>query len=238
MNTLVALETSTGFGSVAVGGGGRVLGEVGLGVNTRHAESLLPALEFLLRATGIERRDIDGIVVGAGPGSFTGVRIAAATGRGLAQGLGVPLYAWSSLAALALDAVSAGPVCTLFDARRGEVYAACYDRAPGSDRLDTLIEPQPVTVPVLLTMLPTPRPDFAGEGAVRYAAELGVAAPAWRVPRAAALLRLAEADPDSGHVTDSSGWEPTYLRASGAERGVESGTERDMESGTGRGVAG
>jgi tRNA threonylcarbamoyladenosine biosynthesis protein TsaB len=218
MSAFVALETSTGFGSVAVGVDGRLLGEVGIGVNTRHAESLLPALEFLLRTTGLERRDIAGIVVGAGPGSFTGVRIAAATARGLARGLGVPLLAYSSLSALAVDAVDAGPVCTLFDARRGEVYAACYERQTDADRLETLLEPVAMKVPALLAVLPDPRPPFTGEGAVRYAAELGITAPALRVPRAAALLRLAAADPAGGQVGDPSGWEPSYLRASGAER--------------------
>lgn len=220
MSAFVALETSTGFGSVAVGSGGRLLGEVGIGVNTRHAESLLPALEFLLRTTGLERRDIGGIVVGAGPGSFTGVRIAAATARGLAQGLGVPLLAYSSLSALAVDAADAGAVCTLFDARRGEVYAACYERRPGTERLATLLEPVVMTVPALLAALPAPRPVFTGEGAVRYARELGIDAPPLRVPRAAALLRLAAADPTGGYVADPSGWEPSYLRASGAEREV------------------
>jgi tRNA threonylcarbamoyladenosine biosynthesis protein TsaB len=67
------------------------------------------------------------VIVGAGPGSFTGVRVAAATARGLAHGLGVPLYAYSSLAAVAMETGLDGNVCALFDARRGEVYAACYE---------------------------------------------------------------------------------------------------------------
>jgi tRNA threonylcarbamoyladenosine biosynthesis protein TsaB len=216
----IAIETSTGFGSVAIGGGGRLLGEVGIGVNTRHAESLLPALAFLLDMTRVDRREIAGIVVGAGPGSFTGVRIAAATALGLARGLGVPLFAYSSLAALALDSVDAGPACALFDARRGEVYAGCYDRQPDSDALTTLLEPAALSVTSLLDRLPRPRPTFVGEGAVRYAVELGIAPPPARPPRAAALLRLQQADPDAGRVERAADWEPAYLRASGAERGL------------------
>jgi tRNA threonylcarbamoyladenosine biosynthesis protein TsaB len=123
---LVALDASTDLGSVAIGRGGELLGEVSIGMHARHAEALLPSLDFLLRHERIERSAIRGVVVGNGPGSFTGVRIAAATARGLALGLGVPLYAFSTLAALALDLAAVRPVCALLDARRGEVYAASY----------------------------------------------------------------------------------------------------------------
>jgi tRNA threonylcarbamoyladenosine biosynthesis protein TsaB len=220
MTVYVAIETATDLGSIAVGSGAAVAGEVAIGVRTRHAESLLPALDFLLRTLRLERNAIAGVVVGAGPGSFTGVRVAAATARGLAQGWGVPLYAYSSLAALAFDVPTAAPVCPLFDARRGEVYAACYGRQPGSGRLATVMEPAAVTVAELLRRLRGVHPCFVGDGAVRYAAELGITAPALRLPRASALLRLQTADPEGGLVTHAAGWEPAYLRESGAERGV------------------
>jgi tRNA threonylcarbamoyladenosine biosynthesis protein TsaB len=216
----VAIETSTDVGSVAVGTGTDLAGEVVVGIRSRHAESLLPALDFLLRTTRIGRGELEGIVVGAGPGSFTGVRVAAATARGLAHGLGVPLLAFSSLEALALDSVSGGPVCALFDARRGEVYAACYGPGDGADRLATLIEPAVLTVAELLERVAAGRPMFVGEGAVRYRAELGTDRVAARWPRASALLRLAGADAGRGRISQPRGWEPSYLRASGAERGI------------------
>lgn len=222
MRVLVALETATGLGSVAVGQGPVLLGEVTIGTVARHAESLLPALDFLLRSGGIDRRGIAGIVVGAGPGSFTGVRVAAATARGLAHGLDVPLYAYSSLAALALAAPGDGerPVCALLDARRNEVYAACYRYDRGSDRLTTVFAPDALGLAALRARLPVPAPVFVGEGAERYAAELDIAPPPPAAPRAAALLRLAAADPEGGLVAEPAGWEPAYLRASGAERGI------------------
>jgi tRNA threonylcarbamoyladenosine biosynthesis protein TsaB len=220
----VALETATDTGSVAVGTGAALAGEVAIGGRTRHAESLLPALDFLLRSHRLARRDITGIVVGAGPGSFTGVRVAAATARGLAQGLGVPLYAYSSLAALALDAYATAPVCALFDARRGEVYAACYERAAAADTLRTRLEPAVLGVPELLERMEGIDPVYIGDGAVRYAPELGIVPPPPAVPRASALLRLVAADLASGaaagRVPELAGWEPSYLRASGAERGI------------------
>jgi tRNA threonylcarbamoyladenosine biosynthesis protein TsaB len=214
---LIALETSTDAGSVALGRGPELIGEVLIGARTRHAESLLPALDFLMRSADVARSDVRGIVVGAGPGSFTGVRVAAATARGLAAGLDVPLYAYSSLAALALDAALEAPVWALFDARRGEVYAACYQRTDG-DRLRTLVEPRAVHASLVRTPDDIASARFVGDGARRYADVLGIAPPPPLVPRAGALLRLAAADPDAGLVRDARGWEPTYLRDSGAER--------------------
>jgi tRNA threonylcarbamoyladenosine biosynthesis protein TsaB len=220
MSVFVAIETATELGSVAVGSGAALAGEVAIGERTRHAESLLPAVDFLLRTLRLTKADVAGVVVGAGPGSFTGVRVAAATARGLARGWGIPLYAYSSLAALACDVPAAETVCPLFDARRGEVYAACYRREQGSDRLATVMEPIAITVAELLTRLRGVQPCFVGDGAVRYAVELGIAAPALRLPRAASLLRLQAMDAQGGHVANAAGWEPSYLRDSGAERGV------------------
>jgi tRNA threonylcarbamoyladenosine biosynthesis protein TsaB len=220
---LVAIETATDIGSVALGRSTELVGEVTIGVRTRHAESVLPALEFLLRSARLERAAIRGIVVGAGPGSFTGVRVAAATARGLAAGLGVPLYAYSSLAALALQAPAGRPVCALFDARRGEVYAACYESEPGSDALRAVLEPAVLSVESVVQRLAGVDPLYVGAGAERYAAELGISRPRPLVPRASALLRLAAADAAAGgdgRVAELAGWEPAYLRASGAERGV------------------
>lgn len=218
MSVLLAIDTSTDAGSIALGRGVEVAGEVLIGSYTRHAEMLLPALDFLLRSTKLERSAIGGVVVGAGPGSFTGVRIAAATARGLAHGLGVPLYAFSSLEALALDAHTERAVCALFDARRGEVYAACYRaRAAGSE---TLMDPEALTVDELRERVRAHDPLFVGEGAVRHADALQVTPPVLRWPRASALLRLAAAEPERGRIDDSAGWEPSYLRASGAERGI------------------
>jgi tRNA threonylcarbamoyladenosine biosynthesis protein TsaB len=217
----LAVETSTDYGSIAIGRGTDLIGEVVIGARSRHAESLLPALDFLLRSARLARRDVRGIVVGAGPGSFTGVRVAAATVLGLATGLGVPLYAFSSLAALALEAAAAaGAVCAVFDARRGEVYAACYQRDASRDILRTLLEPEAMPVAELRARTQPMSVTYTGDGARRYADALGIQPPPAAFPRAAALLRLAAADPEGSLVEQPSAWEPSYLRSSGAERGV------------------
>jgi tRNA threonylcarbamoyladenosine biosynthesis protein TsaB len=218
VSVLAAIETATDTGSVALGTADEIFGEVLIGSRTRHAESLLPALDYLLRSAGMPRSGLSGIVVGAGPGSFTGVRVAAATARGLALGLGVPLYAGSSLAALACGAGMSGAVCAMFDARRGEVYAACYDiEAEGIRR--TLLAPMVAAVGEVAAAMADHRPVFVGEGAVRYADALGIEAPPPLAPRAATLLTLV-ARSRGGLVAVPADWEPEYLRSSGAERGV------------------
>lgn len=149
------------------------------------------------------------------------MRIAAATARGLAAALEVPLYAVSSLAATAAAAgVRGAAVCALFDARRGEVYAACYrfDEA----NVETLLAPTAAPLAEVLAQVREYAPVFVGEGAVRYADALPQppASPLLALPRAAALLWLHGLAPERGRVEQAAGWEPSYLRTSGAERGL------------------
>lgn len=222
MSTWLGIEAATPVGGVAIMRDGVLLSEVTLGLNTRHSELLLPAIDFALNASGARREDLDGIVVGEGPGSFTGVRIAAASARGLATALDVPLYAVSSLAAVAAGTgVRDRAVCTLFDARRGEVYAACY-RWASTGAHEVLLEPVAAPLDDVLAQVAELEPVFTGEGAVKYAERLPYAAlPAFLgVPRAAALLWLHGRDPEAGRVEQAAGWEPSYLRTSGAERGL------------------
>jgi tRNA threonylcarbamoyladenosine biosynthesis protein TsaB len=243
----VAVESSGSVGSVAVAAGGDVLGRVFLGERGAHAGTLVPALEEVLEEGGVRREAIEGVVVGGGPGSFTGVRVAAATAKGLAHALSVPLWPVSSLAAAAATdlalppevgawnvprdfaastATSAAapgrgvPRYVLFDARGDRVYAACFRFAP---RFEVLVRPSATTVAEVLA---GPLPDgacFMGDGALRHAGriqDLGLPvlpAPAG-VATADGLVWIVAAEGGPGPVNDPWRWEPDYLRASGAER--------------------
>ena len=121
--------------------------------------------------------------------------------------------------AVAAGCGAPGPVCALFDARRGQVYAACYEftdagpeerLAPGAWRVDELIAE--LSGRGL-------RPVFAGEGALVYRAAIAgalpdacVLPPHLAVPRAASLLWLRQVAPDLGRVDDPESWEPIYVR--------------------------
>lgn len=212
---VLALDTATAPGGVAVGAGGVVLAEVVLGVATRHSELLMPAIDFALRSAGAGIDEVDAIICGAGPGSFTGVRIAAATAKGLVHARDVPLYACSSLLA---SAVAAGaferPVCALFDARRGEAYAGCW--GPAEQGMGVLLEPTAGRISDIVASLGLHDPLYAGDGADRN--QQAVERAGGRVTVAShgcggALIRLCARGYGCDRVADPAHWEPTYMRA-------------------------
>jgi tRNA threonylcarbamoyladenosine biosynthesis protein TsaB len=215
----LALETSTRLGSLALGAGGELIAECSLSVQATHSETVLPEVDRLLRRAGLGLEGLEAVVVGAGPGSFTGVRIAASLAKGLCFAREIPLFAYSSLAAVAAGS-GAGHTCALFDARRAEVYAAAYH---AEDLPRSFWGPVVVPVEELLEDLGAADWTFAGEGAVRNAARIeaagGQVLPSHLgIPRASALLWLMDVAPDAGRVEDPTLWEPSYVRASGAER--------------------
>ncbi len=99
-------------------------------VNNRltHSETLLPMIKHMLDISGVDIHTIDAIAVSAGPGSFTGLRIGAATAKGLALALNIPVISVSSLQAMAygLSTVSDAVICPIMDARRAQVYSGAY----------------------------------------------------------------------------------------------------------------
>jgi len=220
---VLALDSSTRGGSVAVGVGGLVVTERVLEATVGASSLLMPAVDEAVRAAGLAPRDLSAIVVGGGPGSFTGLRIAAATAKALARALGVPLYAFSGLMAAAATLRHAGrPVAALFDARNREVFAGCWRF--GGDGVDELLAPEILTVDQVVERLAPHSPLLVGDGAVAYSPELRqglgddcVAEGADESP-AAGLLWLMRTIPERGRVAHPAGWEPEYLRASGAER--------------------
>lgn len=221
---VLALDSSTSTGSVAVGDRGGILAEVVRDVAGGHSSALLPAVDQVMSAAGLKPRDLAGVVVGEGPGSFTGLRIAGATAKGMLQALRVPLYGYSGLLATAASAWSAaGPVCALFDARRRDVFAGCYRFGGG---VEVVMGPEALSLEVLVERFrgEDHPPLFVGEGALQHAAELErelgarVGPAHLALPRASALVWLTFAAPELGLVEDPGAWEPEYLRASGAER--------------------
>lgn len=221
----LALDTSTPLGSVALADDSGLLAESMLPVRAVHSETVLPEIDRLLRGCRREAREIGRVVVGSGPGSFTGVRIAAAVAKGLRAATGARLFAYPSLAAIAAGLGASGPVCAAIDARRGQVYAAGYDPRSG---FRTLFAPLAQPLDDLLATL-QPAMDWTVAGTLpaplrARARTLGfrVAPPHAGVPRAAALLWLAESDPAQGRVERPDTWEPGYVRASSAERGLAS----------------
>jgi tRNA threonylcarbamoyl adenosine modification protein YeaZ len=98
----------------------------------KHAELLMPGVQAACADAGVALRDVDAVVVGTGPGPFTGLRVGMVTAAALGDALGVPVHGVCSLDAIAAEAVDAdgaGPLIVVTDARRREVYWAAYDAA-------------------------------------------------------------------------------------------------------------
>jgi tRNA threonylcarbamoyladenosine biosynthesis protein TsaB len=125
---ILAIDTSTPTGSVAVLEGDTVLAEVAVTSQQTHAKRLVSALDATLRMTDLTIADCDGFAVTTGPGSFTGLRIGVSTVKGLAFATKKPVTGVSTLDALVYQLPSyAHLVCPMLDARKGQVYSALYE---------------------------------------------------------------------------------------------------------------
>ena len=124
MTNFLALDTSTEFLSLALQKGDKRF-TVDLLAGQSHSQIILPQLQKLLATAGLKLQDLHGIVFGAGPGSFTGVRIAAGIAQGLAFGSNLPVVGVCTLQALA-EVSGVDKVIACLDARMGEVYHAAY----------------------------------------------------------------------------------------------------------------
>lgn len=224
--SVLGIDTSTRFGSVALLAEGRLQGGVEVAGPLDHSERLLPSVEYLLSRLGLAPADLRGIAVTVGPGSFTGVRVGLASARGLARSAGLPSVGVPSLEALAHAASSAPDeawICPWIQAGRGEVYAAAYTAS--SRGWIEVIAPSAAAPERWLESLPACRAWFVGDGAEAYRGLLEerrgggcVAGPGpWFL--AGATARLGEARLLGREDGPGLPLEPVYLRPSDAERG-------------------
>ena len=210
----LGIDTTTDVASVALGAWEGWGGCHSVGAR-QHAAQIVPLIRQVLGETRLQ--ELAGIVVGDGPGSFTGVRIAWATAKGLAHEHELPILAVPSLHAAAYEAAkgTAGPIVACFDALRGQVYGAIYAFPNG--RLETLVAPGLFTIPELARVAPTAPAQAVGDGAVRYAREIEAwigrppSVEEWPTSLASALIALA---PLVGYPATA---EPIYGRPAEAQ---------------------
>ena len=129
---ILGIETATAQVSVAIGGHEGVIALFEIGRGRRHAESLVPAIEFCCAQADVAIDELGLVAVDVGPGLFTGMRVGLATAKALAQALRVPMIGISSLDLLAFPhRQSDRVVVPVVDARKGEVFYAMYRAVPG-----------------------------------------------------------------------------------------------------------
>jgi len=211
---ILALETSTEYCSIALWQDGEVT-STSVNVGQKHSEVIIEMLDGLMSASGTLLGQLDGIAFGAGPGSFTGVRIACGVAQGLALGTDLPVVGISTLLALAENS-GKNKVITALDARMAEVYFAAYEKNNG----------QWLTVSEPCLCLPTNAiavkgdgwfgagSGFAAHGDVLQACYMGQLeeVDATCVPQARAIAVLAAPIFFAGKGQDAAQAMPIYLR--------------------------
>ena len=211
---LLALDTSTEYLSLALMMGDETF-TFDLNAGQTHSQIILAQLQLLLNEANLQLNELQGIAFGAGPGSFTGVRIAVGVAQGLGFGANLPLVSICTLLALA-EASGTEKVIACLDARMGEVYHAAYERVSGE--WQTVIEPglyRPEAAPAIEGS------DWTGAGSgwqtykeqlgAIYAEQLQAVQPEL-LPTASAMLRLAQPIFARGDAKPASEAMPIYIR--------------------------
>lgn len=191
---ILSIETSCEHASVALSLGDSQR-ELALEGHSNHSEHLLASIAALLREADLPLGALDGIAFGAGPGAFTGLRLACGVAQGLAMGAGLGVAAICSLTALAVQQACDENVVVVTDARMGEVYSAAYRVSQG---LAVEIAAPACSPPGLLRLPEAGEWILIGSGLAAYASDLRAAFPeriaGWypdRYPRAVEVARLA-----------------------------------------------
>lgn len=211
---ILALETSTEYCSAALWHDGDVDG-VEEHVGQSHSERVLAMVDALLARHRLEAGDLDGIAYGAGPGSFTGLRIACGVTQGLAFGAGIPIVGVGTLLAMAACVEAERVVCCT-DARMHEIYHAAYERR--GEGWTEALEPT-VCPPAQAPSLPAGMWFGCGNGFAvyrdalleRYAGRLSEV-DATIHPRAHEIVRLAVPRFERGEARDAADAAPFYVR--------------------------
>jgi tRNA threonylcarbamoyladenosine biosynthesis protein TsaB len=217
VNRILALDTTTEFGSLALADGGQVVVEVLLHSNEGFSRILFDHLRRLLERTGWELADIACFAAAAGPGSFTGVRVGLAAVKGLAEALGKRVVAVSNLEAVAWFG-GAALRAAIVDARRGQIYGAVYNAGL------KIVSPEVVMpLPAWLATLPEDDLEFVCQDSAWFRPALvGTRfehAAVCEAPRAlaGAIAKIAAARLDAGLSQNPAEIDANYVRRSDAE---------------------
>ena len=213
---VLAVETSSLAGGVALLDDERLVAEYLLDVSVTHSERLMAAIDRVLIDARWTARELGGLAVAVGPGSFTGLRIAVSTVKGLGLALRLPIAAVPTLDAMAAALPWAAlPVCPVLDARKGEVYASFYRWHGGAMRreweylaLSPAALAERLTEPVIV----------AGDGApVIRSPHARLLPPPRRLPSPACVGLLGLERLRRGETVAAAALAPLYLRPSEAE---------------------
>lgn len=219
---MLAIDASTprsvvGLGRIGDGPHGELF-EDAIDDDRQASAQLHATISALLQRAKIDARALACIACGCGPGTFTGTRVAVALCKGLAEAIGRPLVAVSTLAAVAASIDREGPVLALLDARRGEVYVAAYELT----RDDVVPREPPQCVSIAAALHDADGRHLVGPGVAAYLEHIaaGIERTSLAGPTARGLWRAALATRAREGTVDAARLDAVYLRESYAELGV------------------
>ncbi len=216
---ILGIESATSQVGCAIGGHEGVLASAHSSRGRRHAENLVPQIDFVRELARVDLDEVSVVAVDIGPGLYTGLRVGVATAMSIAFGLGVPMIGVSSLDLLAYPVRHCSKlIVPVIDARRGEIFHANYRQVPGGvQRISeaTVGTPEDLAADLLAH---GNEALLVGDGAVRYAEVFGnlrgveAAEPSIAYPSAASIVQLSHAKALREEFVNPSELEPLYLR--------------------------
>lgn len=217
---ILGIDTSEEIGVVVLGRDSRLLGEYHFHCRMSLLRRLLPTIEMILADAGCGAADLDGIAVGLGPGSFTGLRIGVTTAKSLAYTLGKPLVGVGTLDALAYGCgpSATGLICPMTHARTGEVYWSLFDSTGEVRITEPAVGPLSEVFDCVLDQGSSVQ--FCGSGALKNAEAIrhkfgsqALVSRSWdSFPRGASILEMCEPSITAGVTHDPMTLVPLYIR--------------------------
>ena len=238
---ILGIDSSGMVASVAIVQDDVIIAEYTMNHKKTHSETLLPMIDEIVKTSETKLEELDAIAIAAGPGSFTGLRIGAATAKGLAMAVDKPIIPIKTCEGLAYNMWGAeGLICPIIDARRNQVYTGLY-RVKGN--VDVILEQQPMDIHELIEYIndyskklaeseggPIEGVTFLGDGVAIYQDVIWdeIDVPCKMAPaimnrqRGASIASYGELLYKEGKYINADDFAPEYLRKSQAERVRES----------------
>ena len=219
---VLGIESATESAGVALASSDGVLATVEIARGRRHAESIVPCVQFVCERADVDLSEVGAIAIDVGPGLFTGMRVGIATAKSLAMALGVPMVPLTSLEVLATgESTTEDIIVPVVDARKSEVFWAMYRRTDHG--IELLRQPIVGSIDDLVAdLMERDQPTVcAGDGAHRYQVEIaarfgctisGAAHPSASVLAAEGVRRAIRDETVEEHLV-----EPVYLREPDAQ---------------------
>ena len=227
MMNILGIDSSGLVASVALQSDDKLVGEYTIHNKKTHSQTLLPMIHDMLEMADVSVKELDAIAIASGPGSFTGLRIGAATAKGLGGALSIPLIAVPTLEGLAYNLAGAEAlVCPIMDARRQQAYYGIYDV---SKEVPVEIEkPDAAPIEVVLQKAKETKREviFLGDGVPVFQEKIKqcegllyrFCADSVRYQRASSVTALGKKYYEQGRKMKAAEFAPMYLRLSQAER--------------------